>query len=272
MSQTIKATRLAPGAEIKLEGAVNFRELGGYPVADGRTVRYGLLYRGANLSLLASPADRATLESWGLKEVLDLRSAGESDRAPDPVPSGCHYQRICGMRHADGSEMDFSPAGIRRLNEEKEAFEKVAGRKVHDFEWFSAQYMRMPFANPAYHELFRLLEERRVPMLFHCTCGKDRTGIAGMLILLALGASRETALHDYMLTNLYRREIIQKSLEGKSAEERAKLVPVEGVSRQMGSGALDAIEAKFPSYEVFFEQEFGLTPARLAALRDFYLE
>ena len=52
-----------PGAEIALEGAVNFRELGGYPAADGRTVRYGLLYRGGNLDVLQSPADRAVLES-----------------------------------------------------------------------------------------------------------------------------------------------------------------------------------------------------------------
>ena len=60
---------------------------------------------------------------------------------------------------------------------------------MHDFEWFSALYREMPFRNPAYHALFALLEGRRVPVLFHCSCGKDRTGIGAMLILLALGVS-----------------------------------------------------------------------------------
>ena len=83
------------------------------------------------------------------------------------------------------------------------------------FEWFSALYREMPFRNPAYHALFALLEGRRVPVLFHCSCGKDRTGIGAMLILLALGVSRADALADYMLTNVYRREIIERFLADK---------------------------------------------------------
>ena len=98
----------SPGAEIKFEGANNFRELGGYRAADGRQVKYGLLYRGGNLDLLKSEADHARLASLGLREILDLRSAGESAAHPDPAVPGAHYQRVCGMRNADGTEMDFS--------------------------------------------------------------------------------------------------------------------------------------------------------------------
>ena len=186
----------SPGAEIKFEGANNFRELGGYRAADGRQVKYGLLYRGGNLDLLKSEADHARLASLGLREILDLRSAGESAAHPDPAVPGAHYQRVCGMRNADGTEMDFSGQGIERLRQEKEAFERSVGRPVHDFEWFSALYREMPFRNPAYHALFALLEGRRVPVLFHCSCGKDRTGIGAMLILLALGVcSGYTAAH-----------------------------------------------------------------------------
>ena len=100
-----------PGAEIPFEGAENFRELGGYRTADGRQVKYGLLYRGGNLDKLTSDADRAKLASLGLKEILDLRSAGESAMHPDPAVPGAHYQRVCGMRNADGTEMDFSGQG-----------------------------------------------------------------------------------------------------------------------------------------------------------------
>ena len=98
----------SPGAEIKFEGANNFRELGGYRAADGRQVKYGLLYRGGNLDLLKSEADHARLASLGLREILDLRSAGESAAHPDPAVPGAHYQRVCGMRNADGTEMSGS--------------------------------------------------------------------------------------------------------------------------------------------------------------------
>ena len=262
----------SPGAEIKFEGASNFRELGGYRAADGRHVKYGLLYRGGNLDMLTSDADRAKLASLGLREILDLRSAGESAMHPEPAVPGAHYQRVCGMRNADGTEMDFSGQGIERLRQEKEAFERSVGHPVHDFYWFSAMYAEMPFHNPAYHALFDLLEHRRVPVLFHCSCGKDRTGIGAMLILLALGVSRADALADYMLTNTYRRAIIDKFLADKPADQRELLLPVEGVSEPMGAGAMDAILKRYPSYEAYFADEFGLTPERLAALRDFYLE
>ena len=78
-----------------------------------------------------------------------------------------------------------------------------------------------------------------MPVLFHCSCGKDRTGIGAMLILLALGVSRADALADYMLTNVYRREIIERFLADKPAAERDLLLPVEGVSEPMGAGAID---------------------------------
>ena len=143
-----------PGAEITLEGAVNFRELGGYAAADGRRVRRGLLYRGGNLDALQSPADRAALESWHLRDILDLRSAGETDKHPDPPVPGAQYHRVCAMRMKDGTEMDFSSTGIQRLAAEKAAFEREAGHPVHDFEWFSVLYRQMPFGNPAYRLLF----------------------------------------------------------------------------------------------------------------------
>ncbi len=268
----MQTERMAPGAEIALEGAVNFRELGGYPAADGRRVKYGLLYRGGNLDTLQSPADRATVQGWHLRTILDLRSAGEWAKHPDPDLPGVQYHRVCAMRMRDGSEMDFSSSGIERLAAEKAAYERETGHPVHDFYWFSALYREMPFGNPAYHTLFELLEQGQTPLLFHCSCGKDRTGIAAMLILLALGASRETALADYMLTNVYRRQVIEASLQGKSPEERELLLPVEGVSESMGAGAVDALLERFGSYEAYFEEEYGLTPHRLQALRDRYLE
>ena len=100
----------------------------------------------------------------------------------------------------------------------------------------------------------------------------DTARLLGFGILLALGVSRADALADYMLTNVYRREIIERLLADKPAAERDLLLPVEGVSEPMGAGAIDEILRRYPSYEAYFADEFGLDAARLKALRDFYLE
>ena len=268
----------SPGAEIKFEGANNFRELGGYRAADGRQVKYGLLYRGGNLDLLKSEADHARLASLGLREILDLRSAGESAAHPDPAVPGAHYQRVCGMRNADGTEMDFSGQGIERLRQEKEAFERSVGRPVHDFEWFSALYREMPFRNPAYHALFALLEGRRVPVLFHCSGGKDRTGVAAMLILLALGASDKTIAEDFEKTNIWRRPELE-AVWAEHAEEIAAdparkdfYLGVFGVHPESAPFVLSIIRERYGSADAYLEAEYGLTPARLMRLRRMYLE
>ena len=149
---------MQPGEEYKLEGAVNFRELGGYPAADGRTVRWGQLYRSGALGELSSPGDRAFLQGLGLKSVVDLRSRGEAAALPDPAVPGADMQRVCAMRFPDGSEMDFSPGGIADIDAAKREFEARLGHPVHDYDWFSELYADMPFGNPAYQLLFRLLE------------------------------------------------------------------------------------------------------------------
>lgn len=263
---------MQPGEQYKLEGAVNFRELGGYPAGGGRTVRWGQFYRCGALAELSSPHDAAFLRSLGLKAVLDLRSRGEAAGQPDPELPGAEQHRICALRFPDGREMDFSPSGIQDIENGKKAFEEAVGHPVHDFDWFSELYAAMPFDNPAYQLLFLLLEQRRTPLLFHCSAGKDRTGIGAMLILLALGCSEENALQDYMLTNVCRKAQIDAFLANFPPEQHEKLLSVEGVSCAMARGTLDAILQRYGSYDAYFEAEFGLDAARLAALRADYLE
>ena len=256
-----------PGAEIVFEGTCNFRELGGYRAADGRHVRRGLLYRGCSLDTLQSPADRTKLESLHLREILDLRSAGEAARQPDVAVSGAHYQRICGMRYADGSEMDFSPAGIQRIAAEKAAYEAKAGHPVHDFYWFTDLYKQMPFGNPAYHELFRLLEEHRVPLLFHCTCGKDRTGILAALILGVCGASTEDIAADYSVSQLYLRPMYRWMRENiPDFAARAENAPFFSTAGENILAVCEHLEREYGG-AVRFLRECGAGADTLDALR-----
>ena len=258
---------------IEFQGGTNFRELGGYPAADGRRVKYGHFYRGGNLYDLQSAEDRARLDSLGLKLILDFRSTGECRVSPDYIPSGAKYCRISAMRYDNGDEVDFSPEGMKRVERE---FAFLNELSIIDS--LKSYYARMPFNNPAFQAVFDALEKDDVPMLFHCTSGKDRTGVGAMLILLALGCSRETALSDYLETNRCRAEqlaALRKNFEAMDGEEeeRFELMVIQyGVLPKFAGAALDAILDRYDSWEQYFDREFGLDQARLAALRDKYLE
>jgi protein-tyrosine phosphatase len=139
---------------------------------------------------------------------------------------------------------------------------------------FTYLYTGMPFGNPGFQKLFELLEGGRTPLLFHCTAGKDRTGIGAILVLLALGVSREQALEDYMMTN----QCIQRDVERLLAENAEDPAAQEDILRRMlvrlnnASETLDAIEKRYESYDQYFEAEFGLDKKRIDRLRAMYLE
>jgi protein-tyrosine phosphatase len=177
---------------VVLEGADNFRDLGGYRTVDGRAIRWRMLYRSDDLAEL-TPDDLATLGTLGIRVVCNLRSGDEgvADRLPEqnppllldlPIGTGeLAPSRVRGRilsGDVDGDQLE------RLLTAEYRAF------VTH----FSRQYAAM-FA--------RLAAPDQLPTLVHCTRGKDRTGFAAAIVLLALGVPHETVIEDYMLTNLF---------------------------------------------------------------------
>ena len=252
-----------PGTPLPFVLANNFRQLGGYPAWRGRVVRDGCFYRTGALALIQNPEDKARFAQLGIRAVFDFRSEQERDQMPDPAFKGVRYCPCSALVAIGGGEVNFDLDSMLNGSVEE------AAKAIPDMNLF---YRELPLNNPAYRAMFRAICEGETPLLFHCTCGKDRTGIAAMLVLLALGVSREDAIADYMLTNVYRKAIIDKFMQDKPADQYDLLLPVEGVSESMGAGSIDVLLEKYPSYEAYFEAEYGLTTARLAALRDFYLE
>ena len=258
----------APGTQLPFAGGNNFRELGGYRADEGKTVKWGQIYRGFPTGRLTTEADRARLDGLGLRLILDLRSSAEAAKLPDYVPDGARLVQICGLRDATGQEIDFSPNDIQRLVQSA-----PAGMSLTQL-----MYRQMLTGNKAFKELFRALEAGETPILFHCTAGKDRTGVAAMLILLALGASDETICADYARTNLCRAAEIEKAMADHAAEiaadpaQRMRWQTSAGVDPETAPFVLRTIRQDYGSAESYLEAEYGLTPARLMRLRRMYLE
>lgn len=258
----------APGTQLAFAGGNNFRELGGYLADEGKHVRWGQIYRGIPTGKLTGEADRRLLDSLGLRLILDLRSSGEAKKEPDYVPDGARLVQICGLCAEDGTEIAFAPGDIEKLMQTAEEGESISQRL----------YRRMLTGNKAFKELFRALEAGETPILFHCSAGKDRTGVAAMLILLALGASDEVICADFEQTNACRKAEIDAVLAEHAAEIaadpacRMRYYAMAGVDPAAAPFVLDTIRRKFGSAENYLETEYGLTPARLMRLRRMYLE
>ena len=167
---------------LPFEGARNFRDLGGYPAADGRRTRWGLVYRSGSLHNLTE-GDLAAFGRLGVRGVFDLRGGTERDLQPNPVPS-VHLPVLDELAGEEGLDI----VRAKSLEEAVAAVEKI--------------YIGMLSRRAAvYGQLLKsLADQANLPAVFHCTAGKDRTGIAAALVLGALGVDRATVLYDYELT------------------------------------------------------------------------
>ena len=258
----------APGTQLPFAGATNFRELGGYPADEGKTVRWGQIWRGVCTARLTDPADRARLDALGLRLILDLRSTAEAQAEPDYVPDGARLVQICALCGDDGHEISFAPGDIERMMHTAREGENILYR----------MYRQMLFGNKAFKELFRALEAGETPILFHCSAGKDRTGVAAMLILQALGASDETICADFVQTNVCRKAEIDALLASHAEEiaadpsKRMRFFTQAGVDPGAAPYVLQVIREACGSAEEYLAREYGLTPARRMRLRRMYLE
>ena len=257
----------APGAPLPFERCDNFRELGGYTGLGGKRVKYGVFYRTPALANLRTESDWALFRSLGVRTVFDFRSDAERAQMPDPELPGVRCVHVPAMLDSSGNGVNFDLNAIF-----------AGGERAVDemLEWVAASYQTMAFGNPAYRQLFEAISAGETPVLFHCSAGKDRTGVAAALILLALGVSREDVVRDYLITNECRvrsRAALAKKLEpalGSRARQYADVIG--GVSLDSIETVLRGIGEKYPSFESYLEAECGVTPTALARIREQYLE
>ena len=184
------------GHRVEVEGMVNLRDLGGWPVAGGGRVREGAVYRGDAPSEL-TPRGLDALAGLGLWGICDLRVPAERERRPSRLPAG-HRIRI--------EEPGFLPEGgeamLRAVAAGRMTPEEVLAEVECHYALLATRHL------DRYAPMFEfLLEAAGRPVLIHCTSGKDRTGFGAALILLALGCDEEAAMRDYARSDAARRDL-----------------------------------------------------------------
>lgn len=180
---------------LRLEGAANFRDFGGYLAEDGRIVQRQRLFRSETLSALTS-ADFDRLARLGLRAVYDLRSKGERAHAPTNWPAHCMPEILLMDLEADLRSGDTALIDILKRDPTEQGALKLMMEVYRSIPHSIQRHLPGLFA--------RLGQEGGVPLLVHCTAGKDRTGVVSALILRALGVQQKDVVFDYLLTNKHR--------------------------------------------------------------------
>ena len=249
---------------------LNIRDLGGLQAGDGRYVRKGLLYRSSALYFF-DKEELEPVQALGIRMILDFRAESGARKRPDPPLAGAVYYNKCAGFQNMIEDLN-SPADLASLIFDED-------QKGNTIDVLVSSYMAsLAFSNESYQFMFDSLLSGTAPLLFHCSNGKDRTGVAAMLILLALGVPEETVKADYMRSNVTRRAEIEalmekyKFLTDSLDNARSFLTMVGGVLPQSADMMMSEILEKYGTYENYMEQEYGFDEEKLTKLRDMYLE
>ncbi len=240
-----------PERSLKLAGASNFRDLGGYVGHGGQAVRWRKLFRSDHLAAL-TPDDIDTLTGLGLTRVFDFR--GELERAP----------LACALTNVTVHSLPIEPTVVQAMKDLQAAGTAITAQDT--VRMMQETYRNFVHDNSdRYATLFEHLLANDTPRVFHCTAGKDRTGFAAALILLALGVPRTVVMQDYLLTN----ELYLRLPSADAFAPQEVLSVLWRVQEAFLDAALHVVDADYGGVAQYLERNMGLGPKeheRLAAL------
>lgn len=244
---------------LRLQGASNFRDLGGYRTSVGRRVRWGRVFRADRLDALHA-SDWAQLAQRGIGTAIDLRAPHEVAADAPAVP---------GLRRIALPIDSVLGAQLRALRDAGTPVDAARMRVL-----MQQEYRRMVLDYAAVlGRLVRHVAEAGHAVVFHCAAGKDRTGIAAALLLGLLGVDRSTIEADYLLTNdLYRRPLDlqqQSHTNGLPADAREVMWTVHASHLR---AAFDALDEAYGGLEPFAAGPMGIDAAVRRRLVDALLE
>jgi protein-tyrosine phosphatase len=240
-----------------LSGQHNFRDLGGIPAIDGRLIRRGLLFRSGDLHSITDE-DIITLTHLGLAMIIDFRSPREYEKRPNrEIPD---VKEIMHLPIYDAPR-DLAAKYVEENNEEG-----LKQLLIYEYERIILHY------TAEYHQfLYEVAHNPNVPLVFQCSAGKDRTGLATIFLLTALGVGKEEILNDYFHTNIFAqahaREII--GILNSDGHNGELMRPMLEVRKEYLDAAFLAIHERYGNLENFVFRELKAEPG---LLRERFLE
>lgn len=187
--------------KVPIKKVTNFRTVGNIKNSDGRILKEGKLYRSAHLHKLKKKSFE-TFENLGIKEIIDLRNSKEISQKPDVIPQNVDYKNYSAFED-EGDQLNQA----KKLVLKGKVKGADADQRMLDF------YKTYATENPEIiKKIIHQILDAENPVLYHCTAGKDRTGIITALILTILKFDRATIDNDYLLSNNYRKKLVQKRL------------------------------------------------------------
>lgn len=238
---------------IPLTGATNFRDLGGYMGHEGRPVQWRKIFRSDHLASL-DENDLRQIKNLKIGRTFDFRGVVESQSQS--------YQWPGIQRHS----LSIEPTVVQRLQAQHLSGKPLSAADALD----AMQTTYRDFVKSDSHrfaELFDHMLTKPDPLLFHCTAGKDRTGLAAALVLSALGVSEKDIWQDYLLTN----QLYKRNSTGASNLSPDVLKIVWEVQASFLQSSLDVIQQDHGGMHNYLSQQLKLSPAALDKLRATYL-
>ena len=261
-----------------MEKLGNARELGGYRTKDGRCVKRGVLLRSAK-PIEASQADLDKLRDvYHLAVIADFRMSYEREAKPTPAVGNARNV-WCPIIDEDlisaNVSVDSLSKTLRTIEGMRRALEKgIVGEKMY-VDFVSNSYGKKGYAK-FFRELLSLPEGKS--LLFHCTQGKDRTGLGAVFILSALGVDEDTIIQDYLLTNVFNAPLIEKEKQMlmqynlSDKEIQSYLSVMDQVDVSYLQNALDYIKKEYGSVLGYIKQELCVSEDDIALLKEKFLE
>ena len=262
---------------INLTSVENARELGGYETGCG-IIRKGVLLRTGSPEKISGEDKKKLIEQYKLGMLVDFRMNSEKEQRPDPVIEGVENLHFPVMEMSD-YEGYSDELAVELLSDDrmKMLMKAIEMGMLDDrlYITFVLKKRGMKAYKNFFKALLELPENRAV--LWHCTDGKDRAGVAAMLLLTALGADERLIFEDYLLTNEFNAGKIEKvkaMLAGSSIPEEMRdtlLFGMGAVYERYMANAVRALKENYGSVMGYIEQELGIHEAELKELRHKFL-
>jgi len=242
-----------PARHLSLQGASNFRDLGGYPTADGRTTRWRHIFRSNHLGQLTT-TDIEIVRALGVRSAFDFR--GVEERAAG----------ACVVNEITVHSLPIEPTVVASLRAELARGTLTAPVALDIMRESYRNYVR--HNTHSFRNLFGHLLEDSTPLVIHCTAGKDRTGFASALILHALGVPDDVIAEDYLLTNTYYKRDVSSAADLPADVLNA----IGSVEASYLAAAFEAVGSEYGDLETYLRDGLKLGTAERTALKARYLQ